>query len=299
MKIMITGSKGQLGNAINDIISNGKNSLGTIPTQFIGAEVIGVDIDSLDISDENAVFSFIVENKPDIIINCAAMTNVDGCEDNPEAAYSANAKGPENLAKAAQNIGAKLIHISTDYVFKGDATIPYVESDATGPVTEYGKSKLGGEKAVLENCSKHFILRTSWLYGYIGNNFVKTIMKVAKEKGVLKVVDDQRGNPTNADDLAFHILALAATENYGIYHCTGTGECSWYDFACKILKFSNIPCNISPCSTEASGRKAKRPAFSSLKNLHLEETIGDKMRYWEDALEEYIENLNKRMEQTR
>ena len=292
MKIIITGSKGQLGNALIDIIKNGGNSLGSIPEQFLGAEIIGIDIDTLDISDESAVSAFVEKVKPDIIINPAAMTNVDGCEDDPEAAYNANTKGPLNLAKAAEAIGAKMVHISTDYVFKGDATVPYIESDPTDPVTEYGKSKLGGEKAVLENCSKHFILRTSWLYGYMGNNFVKTIMRVAKEKGVLKVVDDQRGNPTNADDLAFHILAVAATENYGIYHCTGSGECSWYDFACKILEFSKIPCDISPCSTEASGRKAKRPAFSSLRNLHLEETVGDKMRYWEDALKEYIDNLD-------
>ncbi len=292
VKIIITGSKGQLGNALIDIIKNDGNSLGSIPEEFIGAEIIGVDIDTLDISDKDAVLKLVTTEKPQVIINCAAMTNVDGCEDDPKAAYDANTKGPENLAKAAEMIGAKLVHISTDYVFKGDATVPYIESDATGPVTEYGKSKLGGENAVIENCKKHFILRTSWLYGYIGNNFVKTIMRVAKEKGVLKVVDDQRGNPTNANDLAFHILAVAATENYGIYHCTGSGECSWYDFACKILEYSKIPCDISPCSTEASGRKAKRPAFSSLRNLHLEKTVGDKMRYWEDALKEYIENLN-------
>ena len=236
MKIMITGSKGQLGNALNDIIIKGKNSLGTIPEQFIGAEIIGVDIDTLDISDEKAVSSFIEENKPALIINCAAMTNVDGCEDNPEAAYSANTKGPENLAKAAEKTGAKLVHISTDYVFKGDASVPYIESDSTGPVTEYGKSKLGGEIAVIKNCSKHFILRTSWLYGAVGKNFVKTMIALSETKEFLKVVDDQRGTPTYAKDLAFCMLSLLKTDHYGLYHATGNGNsCTWFEFTKKIF----------------------------------------------------------------
>ncbi len=291
MKILITGSKGQLGNSLCKLLTDKKSTLGNIPDCYKSSEIIAVDIDELDITDLNAVDNFMKSLMPDLIINCAAMTNVDGCENDLEAAENANAKGPSNLAVAANNIGAKMVHISTDYVFKGDATEPYIESDTCGPVTAYGKSKLHGEQLVAENCEKHFILRTSWLYGYVGNNFVKTIRRVAKEKGILKVVDDQRGNPTNADDLSYHILAVAATENYGIYHCTGDGECTWYDFACEILRLSKIPCDISPCTTEQSDRKAKRPAFSSLRNLHLEQTVGDKMRFWKDALAEYINNL--------
>ena len=139
---------------------------------------------------------------------------------------------------------------------------------------------------------KSYIFRTSWLYGLVGGNFVKTIRRIAREKGVLSVVDDQRGNPTNCDDLAFHILLVAVTDNYGIYHCTGTGECTWYDFACKIVEFSEIPCSVSPCTTEQSNRPAKRPAFSSLDNRHLRETVGDGMREWTVALKEYIEKLD-------
>ncbi len=291
LKLLITGSNGQLGNALVSLLNNDNNSIGKIPAIYKNCEIVTADIDVLDITNRDAVFSFAEQHKPDIIINCAAMTNVDGCEDNIDLAEKINADGPENLSLAANMLGAKIVHVSTDYVFHGDATVPYVESDKCDPVTAYGISKYHGEQKVAAAAKRHFIVRTSWLYGYIGNNFVKTIRRVAKEKGVLTVVNDQRGNPTNADDLAYHLLLIAETENYGIYHCTGDGECTWYDFACKIVEYSGIPCDISPCSTEQSARKAKRPAFSSLRNLHLEQTVGDKMRPWKEALKEYITNL--------
>lgn len=293
MKILITGSKGQLGNALRCLINNDDSMIGRIPPCYSSCEIIAVDIDDLDITDRKAVLSFVTDKKPNIIVNCAAMTNVDGCESNAVLADSINAHGPENLAIAAESVGAKFVHISTDYVFRGDSNVPYVESDACDPVTEYGKSKLHGEQLAAANSSRLFIMRTSWLYGLVGKNFVKTIRNIAREKGVLSVVDDQRGNPTNAEDLAYHILAVAATDNYGIYHCTGSGECTWYDFACKIVELSGIPCKVSPCTTEQSARKARRPAYSSLRNLHLEQTVGDKMRYWEDALADYINKLEK------
>lgn len=293
MKIIVTGCNGQLGNAVIELLKNGKGSLGEIPACYDEFELFPVDVDELDISDAAAVDAFVAKTQPDLIVNCAAMTNVDGCESDVDLAEKVNADGPLNLATAAKKHNAKLVHISTDYVFRGDASTPYVEADACDPVTAYGLSKYHGEQNVIKTCEKSFILRTSWLYGLVGSNFVKTIRRVAKEKGVLKVVDDQRGNPTNAEDLAFHILLVAATENYGIYHCTGTGECSWYDFACKILEYSKIPCDISPCSTDESGRKAKRPAYSSLRNLKLEQTVGDHMREWQVALKEYINKLEK------
>ncbi len=291
MKILITGSNGQLGNALQHLLKNDDNAIGKIPSVYKDCEIIAVDVDDLDITNRESVIEFCKKNRPDIIINCAAMTNVDGCESDLSTAEKVNAEGPENLSMAAEMFGAKIVHISTDYVFHGDATVPYVESDKCDPVTAYGISKYHGEQKVAAACKHHFVVRTSWLYGYIGNNFVKTIRKFAKERGVLTVVNDQRGNPTNADDLAYHILLIAETENYGIYHCTGSGECTWYDFACKIVEYSNIPCEVSPCTTEQSARKAKRPAFSSLRNLHLEQTVGDKMRPWEEALKEYIVNL--------
>lgn len=292
MKILITGSKGQLGNTICELLKTGENSLGKIPTDYINAEIIALDVDELDITDNLAVQTFVENTKPDLIINCAAYTNVDGCETDRELAEKINADGPENLALAANKLGAKFVHVSTDYVFRGDATTPYVESDQCDPVTAYGSSKRNGEIKVQSACEKHYIFRTSWLYGLIGNNFVKTIRRVAKGKGVLTVVNDQRGNPTNCEDLAYHILLAANTECYGIYHCTGSGECTWFDFAKKIVEFSNIPCTVDPCSTEQSNRPAKRPAYSSLDNRHLRETVGDKMREWKVALKEYIIKLD-------
>ncbi len=291
MKILITGSNGQLGNTLCSLLKKGANSLGAIPDIYRDCSITALDIDTLDITDRAAVTEFIAKDKPELIINCAAMTNVDGCETDTALAEAVNALGPENLALAAESTGAKLVHVSTDYVFKGDANVPYTEDDECDPVTAYGASKRNGELKVIAATKKHFIFRTSWLYGLVGNNFVKTIRRVAKEKGCLTVVNDQRGNPTNCDDLAYHILLAAATEHYGIYHCTGTGECTWFDFAKKIVEYSNIPCTVAPCTTEQSNRPAKRPAYSSLDNRRLRETVGDSMREWTVALKEYIEKL--------
>ena len=292
MKILITGSKGQLGNTIYDLLINGKNSLGEIPKIYKNCDITAVDVDELDITEKDSVMSFVNQDKPDLIINCAAYTNVDGCETDRELAEKVNAIGPYNLALAAKEINAKFVHISTDYVFRGDATKPYVETDECDPVTAYGSSKRNGELKVQTAWGKHYIFRTSWLYGLVGNNFVKTIRRVAKEKGALTVVNDQRGNPTNCEDLAYHILKVAETENYGIYHCTGNGECTWFDFAKKIVEYSRLNCTVDPCSTEQSNRPAKRPAFSSLDNRHLRKTVGDNMREWTVALKEYILKLD-------
>ncbi len=291
MKILITGANGQLGNTLAALLKRQKNSLGEIDKIYRNAEVLGVDVDRLDITDRDAVLSFVKAEKPDMIINCAAYTNVDGCENDRETAFKVNALGPENLGLAATAVNAKLLHVSTDYVFRGDATVPYVETDECDPVTAYGSTKRDGELKALAACSKTYIFRTSWLYGLVGNNFVKTIRRVAKEKGALTVVNDQRGNPTNCEDLGYHMLKVAATDSYGIFHCTGTGECTWFDFAKKIVEYSDIPCTVDPCSTAESNRQAKRPAFSSLENRRLKETVGDSMREWTVALKEYISTL--------
>lgn len=293
MKILITGAKGQLGSQIINIIKNGKSELGDISSAYKDAEVIGIDIEELDITNISDTTKYINEIKPDIIINPAAYTNVDACEANQDAAFKVNAIGARNLAIAAEQIGAKLIHISTDYIFNGMGTIPFREYDLPEPVSVYGKTKYAGEEFVKEFCSKYFIVRTAWLYGYNGKNFVKTIIKAAKENGHLDVVDDQRGNPTNAEDLAHHILKIALSEEYGIFHCTGTGECSWYDFAVKIVEFSKIKCTVSPIDSSKSNRAAKRPAYSSLDNMMLRCTVGDEMRNWEDALKAFIAKANK------
>ncbi|MBI6873663.1 dTDP-4-dehydrorhamnose reductase [Clostridium aciditolerans] len=291
MKILITGCRGQLGSQIINILKEGASELGTIPQDYRNSEIIGVDIEELDISNLELVKSFINEVKPDIVINSAAYTNVDSCENNRDLALKVNSLGPRNLAIACEQVDAKLIHISTDYVFRGNGTIPYREYDVTNPVSVYGETKLLGENYVRECCLRYFIVRTAWLYGYNGNNFVKTIMKAAKEKGHLEVVNDQRGNPTNAEDLAHHILKIALTDEYGIYHCTGTGECTWYDFAKAIVKFKEIECTVSPTTSNKINRAAERPAFSSLDNMMLRCSVGDEMRDWREALKVFLEKV--------
>ena len=235
MRILISGANGQLGKELTRILNTGFAEIGEIPCTLKNADIINTDVDNLDITNINDVLSFVENERPQVIINCSAFTNVDLCETDKDTAFNVNSLGPRNLAIAAQKVNTKLIHISTDYVFSGDGNEPYCEYDICNPQSIYGKTKYLGEQYVKEFCSKYFIVRTSWLYGYEGNNFVKTIMNLAEQRESIKVVNDQRGNPTNANDLAYHILKLVDSNEYGIYHCTGNGECSWYDFACKII----------------------------------------------------------------
>ena len=297
MRILITGSNGQLGNELSEMLRTGKAGIGKINEQYKDCEIIAVDVDTLDITDYSAVDKFVNSNKPDIIINCAAMTNVDGCETNFDAAMKVNAIGPRNLAMAAEKCGAKLVHVSTDYVFRGDGNTPRCEWDETGPNTVYGKSKLLGEKYVEDFSTRYFIIRTAWLYGLIGKNFVKTMRRLGNMNEVTTVVDDQRGNPTNANDLAYHILKLAITEEYGIYHCTGEGECSWAEFAALIMELSGCKGKVAKCTTQEYSQKypasAPRPLYSSLDNLMLKCTVGNEMRDWKTALKEYITKLDE------
>ena len=291
MRILLNGKGGQLG---SEIIGRWRTKL--CEATNIDVELIELNSRELDITDKENVLTLISQLKPDVIINCAAYTNVDQAEEDYEKAFQVNALGPRNLAIAAESVGAKLIHISTDYVFEGDGVIAngekalYREYDVPNPINVYGKTKLLGENYVREFCSKYFIIRTSWLYGENGNNFVKTIIKAAKEKGKLQVVNDQFGNPTNAKDLSKHILELAFTEEYGIYHCTGNGVASWYDFACKIVEYAGIDCIVEAVTSEQYQTKAKRPSYSCLDNMMLRNTIGDGMRNWEEALNDFIKN---------
>src|SRR5699024_2711880 len=229
MKIIVTGCRGQLGTEIIKQLREGESEIGPIPEKLLNATVIAVDLPELDISNYKAVDDFIRRYKPDVIINCAAYTNVDGCEANHDAAYKANALGPRNLAQAAEKMGARLVHVSTDYVFSGreNGGVPQDEACLPGPISAYGSTKLMGEKYVQRFCHRHFIVRTAWLYSYYGKNFVKTIAGAGKKYGRLEVVNDQLGNPTNAVDLAHEILQLCVTHEYGLYHCTGEGICSW------------------------------------------------------------------------
>ncbi len=293
MKILLVGAKGQLGKQILNIINSGKSELGAVPEEILKSEVIGVDVDELDIVDLQKVREYITKTSPDVVINCAAYTNVDGCESHKDLAFKVNALGARNLAMISEEVGAKLIHVSTDYVFSGVGSTPLDECDLPAPVSAYGTTKLAGEEFVRSLSSKYFIVRTAWLYGYFGKNFVYTIMNAAKQRGKLTVVNDQKGNPTNAEDLAYHLLKLALTEEYGIYHCTGEGECSWYDFAAKIVKEAGIDCEVLPVTSAEYNSAAKRPEYSSLDNMMLRCTIGNEMRNWEDALKVFMDNYKK------
>ena len=297
MKILITGSNGQLGNELQKIISTGTAEIATISEEIKNSEVFALDVDKLDITNLEQVKTVLKELNPDVVINCAAATNVDGCEANKDLAFKINALGPRNLAMVAEEIGAKLVQVSTDYVFRGVGDIPLNEADIVHPVSSYGKTKLLGEEFVREFSSKYYIVRTAWLYGYVGHNFVYTMMKLGKDRETLSVVNDQLGNPTHANDLAYHILKLIQTEEYGVYHCTGKGECSWYDFATEIMKLSGRNCKVNPCtSAEYKAmypNSADRPAYSSLDNMMLRCTVGDEMRDWREALKTFMDNDEK------
>ena len=293
MKILITGSKGQLGNELQEIIKIGKAEIGEVSEVIKKSEVIAFDLDELDITNLQQTKMKINSLKPDVIINCAAATNAEYCEINEEFALKVNSIGPRNLAIASSEIGAKLVQVSTDYVFSGASNKPLMECDFAAPCNVYGKTKLFGENYVREFSSKYFIVRTSWLYGYVGHNFVYTMRRLSKEKDCINVVNDQKGNPTCANDLAYHILKLIETEEYGIYHCTGKGECTWYDFAKMIIELSGEKCEVKPCTSEEYKTIAKRPEYSALDNLMLRITINDQMRDWKEAIKSFIEKLDK------
>ena len=289
--LLLVGANGQLGREVAALLEAGKGGPWTVPPRFAETRVVGVDIDTLDITDAGAVDRTLREIQPNAVINCAAMTAVDACEAQREAAFRANALGPLHLARACTETGAALLHVSTDYVFSGDAKIPYAEWDATGPRTVYGQSKLLGEGYVRAHCPRSFVVRSAWLYGRYGANFVQTIIKAARERGELAVVDDQRGNPTNVLDLAYHLLKILDGGTYGLYHVTGGGECSWYEFAREILRLTGIPCALRPCTTAEYPRPAARPAYSSLDHLALRCTVGDEMRDWREALSTHLQSL--------
>ena len=291
MRVLITGAAGQLGRELSGMLASGQAEIGPIPASYAGAEVVCADAGELDITDAAAVDAFLASGF-DVVFNCAAYTNVDGCEAHEGDAFAVNATGPANLARACEQTGAKLVHVSTDYVFPGNQPEPRVESDEVAPLSAYGRTKLAGEQAVAQACPRHFIVRTAWLYGHEGKNFVKTMMRLGNSLDTVTVVDDQLGCPTNANDVAYQMLRIAETENYGIYHCVNKGTCSWADFAQAIMQEAGLDCVVARCTSqeykEAHPESASRPAYSSLVNGHLAATIGDTMRPWRDALRSYM-----------
>lgn len=277
MKLLVTGSKGQLGIELLRQL----DKLGNY-------QVIATDIHNLDITNQKQVFELIDLRKPDAIINCAAFTNVDGCEKNFSEAFRVNAIGAQNLSVAAYRIGAKMVQISTDYVFDGTGSTPKREYDRTNPVSVYGRSKEHGETLVRQTNPRHFILRTAWLYGE-GNNFVRTMLRLAKEQKELSVVSDQVGSPTSTVDLARCIIDLVRTESYGTYHATCEGQCSWYDFAKRIFQIEGINIAIKSITSEELDRPAPRPKYSVMENFMLDLIGLNNFRHWEESLEEYLD----------
>ena len=287
-KILVTGCNGQLGRAI-------RKEYAASDVEFINTDVVeGEGVVSLDITDVDAVLKLVRAEKPDVIINCAAHTNVDKCEEQWDLAYKINAIGPRNLSIAATEADAKMIHVSTDYVFEGNGTRPYTEFDAPNPVSAYGKTKLEGENFVKEFAKKHFILRTAWLYGD-GKNFVKTMLALAENHDELNVVCDQVGTPTSAVDLAKMIHYLEGTENYGTFHATCEGDTNWADFAEAIFKRAgkNVKVNhvTSKQYKEMNPASANRPAYSILEDYMIKLTSDFVMADWQDALDVYMKEL--------
>ena len=282
MNILITGAEGQLGREL------AKQFLPQIGDDL--DRLVLTDIVDLDITDERKVFALVDKEKPHAIINCAAYTDVDACESHEKMAFRVNAIGARNLSVAAYRQGAKILQISTDYVFDGETRKPRREYDTINPQSIYGKSKELGEKLVIGANPRHFILRTSWLYGD-GRNFIGTMLRLAKEGQELRVVDDQVGSPTNTVDLARCIIALIRTESYGIYHGTSEGSCSWYQLALRIFEIKGTKAKLTPISTEELGRPAKRPKYSVLENFMLELIGLNLFRSWEEGVREYLEAL--------
>jgi dTDP-4-dehydrorhamnose reductase len=288
-KVLITGANGQLGRAIYQMLGN-KINYQLYRTS--SSENAKEGIWQLDITDEAAVNALAERIMPDIIINCAAFTAVDLCESEEDKAYQVNALGPKYLAMAAEKIGAKLIHISTDYVFDGQASKPYIEEDPTNPISVYGRTKLAGDTFVQELCKKYFILRTAWVYGE-GKNFVRTMLGLADIGKPLRVVVDQYGTPTSTLEIARVIAFLMETESYGIYHATCEGSTTWYDFAVEIFKQAGKAVSISAIPTSEYPTPAKRPKYSVLDNKALRERHGYLMKEWKEALEEYMNNYQE------
>lgn len=284
-KILVTGCNGQLGRAIRKEYANEK-------VTFINTDVTeGEGVIALDITDVDAVLALVRETEPDVIINCAAHTNVDACEKEWNLAYKINAIGPRNLSIAANEVDAKLIHVSTDYVFEGNGTRPYTEFDATNPVSAYGKTKLEGEKFVQLFADKFFIFRTAWLYGD-GKNFVKTMLRLSETHEEVNVVCDQFGSPTSAAELARAIKYFEGTENYGVFHATCEGDTNWAEFTEEIFKRAGKKTKVNHVTSEQYAKlnpaSAKRPAYSILDNYMMKLISNYKMADWKDALDEYM-----------
>jgi dTDP-4-dehydrorhamnose reductase len=282
MKVLVTGGKGQLGTDVTEVLRSH------------GHEVYSYTREELDITNHEQVQSSIAGISPEVVIHTAAYTKVDLAEQEVDLAYRVNAIGTRNVAVAAEKAGAKLVYISTDYVFDGKASVPYNEYHPTSPLGVYGKSKLAGEQFVQQLSSRFFILRTSWVYGKHGQNFVKTMLQLAEERSELNVVHDQVGSPTYTVDLANFIAEIIKTELYGVYHTSNTGYCSWYEFAREIFRAANLShIKVNPVTTAEFPRPAPRPAYSVMDHMAIRLNGVDDLPDWKDALQAFMKDFYK------
>ncbi|MFC3750505.1 dTDP-4-dehydrorhamnose reductase [Paenibacillus sp. GCM10012306] len=287
MKVLVTGAAGQLG---QDVV---------LLLQKEGHEVFGCDRQEMDITDLEQTVKVVGDFNPDAVIHCAAYTAVDAAESDVDGAYLINATGSRNVALASEKVGAKLVYISTDYVFEGLSSEPYHEYDNTAPRSIYGKSKRAGENLVQSLSSKYFIVRTAWVYGKYGKNFVKTMLKFGQEKPLLKVVNDQKGSPTYTVDLASFVLELIQTEKYGVYHATNSGSCTWYEFTQAIFEDAHdilgldFTAKLEPCTTEEFPLPAPRPRNSVLEHLSIRTNGFEDIRHWREGLRDFLLELKE------
>ncbi|WP_405154081.1 dTDP-4-dehydrorhamnose reductase [Paenibacillus sp. FSL K6-0108] len=286
MKVLVTGSNGQLG---RDVV---------LLLEKEGHSVLACARDELDITDQHECNNVISTYHPEVVIHCAAYTAVDAAETDVDGAYQVNATGTRNIAVAAEQTGAKLIYISTDYVFDGTSEVPYQEYDNTNPQSIYGKSKRAGEVLVQSLSSRWFIVRTSWVYGVYGNNFVKTMLKLGQEKPKLQVVHDQKGSPTYTVDLAHFLLELMSTEKYGVYHASNSGACTWYEFTqaifeeAQLLPGFHIQAEVDPCATDQFPRPAPRPQNSVMEHLSIRTNRLKDLRPWREGLRDFLKEIH-------
>ena len=281
MKVLVTGVKGQLG---HDVIKE---------LEKRGHTAVGVDIDNMDITDQEAVRRVVTQAAPEAVVHCAAYTAVDAAEDHEELCRLVNAKGTEHIVSVCRDLDCKLMYISTDYVFNGQGERPWEPDDEREPLNVYGQTKYEGELAV-ETLEKYFIVRIAWVFGVNGKNFIKTMLNLGKTRDSLTVVDDQIGSPTYTYDLARLLVDMVETEKYGRYHATNEGLCSWYEFACEIFKEAGIQVKVSPVSSDMYPARAKRPMNSRMDKSKLRDMGFEPMPSWQDALRRYLEVMGER-----
>jgi dTDP-4-dehydrorhamnose reductase len=272
VRLLVLGAAGMLG---RDVVAAAANE----------HDVVALGHSELDVTDAAAVSAAVAAARPDAVLNCAAYTDVDGAEREPDAALAVNRDGARNAAAAAAELGAKALYVSSDYVFDGSKRAPYVESDPTAPLSSYGRSKLAGERATAAANARHFVVRSSWLFGAGGRNFVATMLSLARERDELRVVDDQVGCPTYTADLAQALVRIVAGERFGLHHAAGGGACSWYDLARAALELAGVATRVEPCTTADFPRPAPRPAYSVLRS---ERPDAVRLPAWRDGLERYL-----------